>query len=68
MRDWFGWAGKILRVNLTKRTVNIEYLPENLARNFIGCRGINVKILYDEVGPEVEPFSPENKLIFGTGP
>ncbi len=67
-KEWFGWTGKILRVNLSTNKINVEDLPEDLARKFIGCRGINVKILYDEVGPEVSPFSPENKLIIGTGP
>jgi len=62
-----GWAGKILRVNLTKGTIKKEptekYFPE-----FLGGKGINTKVLWDEVGPEVDPFSPENRLIFGTGP
>jgi aldehyde:ferredoxin oxidoreductase len=66
--EWFGWSGKILRINLTKRKVTKQELPKERARNYIGGRGINVKILYDEVKPRTDPLGPENLLIFGTGP
>jgi aldehyde:ferredoxin oxidoreductase len=62
-----GYAGKIVRINLSTREVREEALPEGLALSFIGGRGINSKILYDEVEPEMEPLSPANCLIFGTG-
>jgi aldehyde:ferredoxin oxidoreductase len=64
----YGWKGKILRVDLAKKKFTKEDLPEEWGEKFIGCRGINALILYNEVGPEVDPFSPDNKLIFGTGP
>ena len=64
----FGWAGTILRIDLSKNKVIKQPLPKELAINFIGGAGINAKILYDEVGPKVGPFHPENRLIFGFGP
>jgi aldehyde:ferredoxin oxidoreductase len=64
----YGWKGKILRVDLAQKKVVKEELPEEWLRKYMGCRGINTIILYNEVGPDVAPFSPENKLIFGTGP
>lgn len=64
----YGWKGKILRVDLAKKKIAKENLPEEWTRKYMGCRGINDIILYNEVGPEVDPFSPGNKLIFGTGP
>jgi aldehyde:ferredoxin oxidoreductase len=64
----YGWKGRILRVDLAKRKTVKEELPEDWMKKYVGCRGINDIILYDEVGPDVDPFSPENKLIFGTGP
>ena len=64
----FGWAGKILRVDLTKGHSIKEETPDYLIRDFLGGAGINAKILYDEVGPNVDPFDPENRLIFGAGP
>jgi aldehyde:ferredoxin oxidoreductase len=39
-----------------------------MAISYLGGRGFGARILYDEVGPSVEPFSPENLLILATGP
>ncbi|MFC1912404.1 aldehyde ferredoxin oxidoreductase family protein [Chloroflexota bacterium] len=59
--------GTILRVNLGTGKIVKEPLSEYLMQNYIGGRGINVRILYDEVSPGTEPLSPHNVLIFGTG-
>lgn len=63
-----GWMGTILRVDLSKRQTLKEPLTVDLARNFVGGRGINSKILYDETSSHTEPLSPDNRLIVGTGP
>jgi len=63
-----GWAGRILRVNLSKGDSSVENLDKDLAFKFIGGRGLASKFLFDEVDPKVDPLSPENKLIFATGP
>ncbi len=65
---WYGWKGKILRINLSNGKISRQELPKEWTRDFIGCRGINSKILYDELRPGIAAFGPENKLIFGTGP
>lgn len=62
------YAGKYLRVNLTTGTISTEKLDIDLAGKFLGGRGLGTKILCDEVDPHVDPLSPENKLIFATGP
>ncbi|ACS90065.1 aldehyde ferredoxin oxidoreductase family protein [Thermococcus sibiricus] len=64
----FGYMGKILRVNLTTGEIKVEELKEEDAKNFIGGRGFASKFLLEEIDPKVDPFSPENKLIFATGP
>ena len=63
-----GWAGNILRIDLTTGNCYIETLALDLARAFIGGRGLASKLLFDEVDPKVDPLSHENKLIFATGP
>jgi len=63
----YGWMGTILHVDLTSGKIEKETLSDRLRFNYIGGRGINSRILYDSVGPEVDPLSPENVLIFGTG-
>ena len=59
---------KIARINLTTGEIKVEKLDLELAHKFIGGRGLGTKILYDEGVATVEPLSPENKLIYITGP
>jgi aldehyde:ferredoxin oxidoreductase len=63
-----GYMGNILRVDLTTGKVKTEPLPEELAKLYIGGRGLGAKILYDEVRGGVDPLLPANKLIFANGP
>ncbi len=63
-----GYMGKVLRVDLSTEKVSEEEVKEDIARAFIGGRGYGAKIIYDEVGPDVDPLGPENRLIFATGP
>jgi len=67
-KTMYGWAGTILRVDLSSGTMERQPLEENLCNHFVGGRGISAKILFDEVGPEIEPLSPHNRLIFSCGP
>ncbi|MEM3578741.1 MAG: aldehyde ferredoxin oxidoreductase family protein [Candidatus Bathyarchaeia archaeon] len=63
-----GWTGKLLRINLSKNKVEKIKLEKNLALSYIGGRGINIKLLYDELKPNTDAFSPSNPLILGAGP
>ena len=63
-----GYAGKLLRVNLADGTWRDEHLTNELAELYIGGAGMAARILYDELKPGIDPFSPENKVIFLTGP
>src|SRR5450759_618589 len=62
------WAKKVLRVNLTKGTCATEALNMKWAAEYLGQRGIATKYYVEEVSPKVDPLSPENKIIFATGP
>ncbi len=62
------WAGKILRVNLTAGTVTSEPLNMQWAESYLGSRGLGSKYLTSEVNPKVDPLSPDNKIIWATGP
>ncbi|WP_287586641.1 aldehyde ferredoxin oxidoreductase N-terminal domain-containing protein, partial [Candidatus Borrarchaeum sp.] len=64
----FGYAGKILRVNLTNNEITEEPLQEDFAKEWIGGKGFGTYLLYKEVGKDVEPLSPDNKLIITVGP
>ncbi len=65
---WFGWKGKILRIDLSKGNIIKQNLSKELARSYIGGRGINAKILYDELKAGIDPLSANNILVFSTGP
>lgn len=64
----YGWNGKMLRINLSTKQVSIERPQPDRYRKFLGGRGLGCLYLWEEVGPEVQPLSAENKLIFMTGP
>jgi len=64
----FGWTGTILRIDLTKGTVNREATELKLAHEYVGARGLGVRIISDEVDPKADPLGPDNKLIFAPGP
>jgi len=64
----YGWHGKLLRINLTTREVTSEDIDPQVCKDYIGGRGVAMRYMYDEVDPMVDPLSPENKLIFATGP
>lgn len=64
-----GYIGKILRVDVTAKRSNPEPLPdEKVLRAFLGGYGLAVWYLYKELAPEVDPLSPENKLVMMNGP
>ena len=63
-----GWAGKILDINLSTGAIHTLPLDMEMARLFLGGRGLGARLLWDLVGPEVEPLSAQNVLIFATGP
>lgn len=63
-----GIWGKLLRVDLKKREIKVESIPELLIKNYIGGSGLATKYLYDEVPAKTDPLSPENKILFATGP
>jgi len=63
-----GYAGGILRVNLTTGEIIKEEVDEKVAWKFLGGTGYAAKILWDELRPGVNPLSPENKFLITTGP
>jgi aldehyde:ferredoxin oxidoreductase len=61
------YADKLLRVNLTDGAAEVDFIPEEMRRDFLGARGFGTKYLYDELAPGIEPLSPANKLLLSTG-
>ena len=63
----YGWAGKILRVNLTTGEITTEP-TKPYERDYIGGMGLANKLLFDDVPSGTDPYAPENELIFAVGP
>ncbi len=62
------WTKNVLRVNLETGTCSTEPLNQTWAQDYLGQRGLATKYLVSEIDPKVDPLSPQNKLIFVTGP
>ncbi|MFC1934859.1 aldehyde ferredoxin oxidoreductase family protein [Chloroflexota bacterium] len=60
--------GKLLDVDLSTGKIEKKDIDPQFARKFIGGMGFSLKILYDEVGPDIDPLSPDNILVFANGP
>ena len=63
----YGYAGKVLMVDLSTETIRTEPLDMGIAEKFIGGRGLGDAILYKQLKPGVDPLSPENILVLTTG-
>lgn len=63
-----GYQGTILRVDLSRGTLQDEPLNLTYARDFIGGSGLAARYLYDMVDDQTDPLGPDNPLIFMTGP
>jgi len=59
---------KILRVSLTDNNIVEQPLEKDLVSEYLGGRGLGVKMLFDGLAPNTDPLSPENILIFAVGP
>jgi aldehyde:ferredoxin oxidoreductase len=68
MERLYGYAGKLLRVDLTSERITDEILDEETARKYLGGTGIGAKYLYDEVPASVEWSDERNRIIMATGP
>jgi len=63
----YAYTGKILYVDLTARKHRTETFDEDFAKTFIGGTGFGVKMLIDNLKPGIDPFDPENLLIYSVG-
>ena len=63
-----GYMGKILRIDLSSKSFEIQNLKEDLALNYLGGEGLGARILWDDLKPGIDPFDPSNELIITSGP
>jgi len=63
-----GYMGRFLEVNLSEDLVKEHNLDVKLAEKYIGGKGLGARILYDSLSAEIDPLSPDNIILFMTGP
>ncbi|MHA1195911.1 MAG: aldehyde ferredoxin oxidoreductase N-terminal domain-containing protein, partial [Promethearchaeota archaeon] len=63
-----GFIGKLLVVDISQNRVSEEPLNEEYASNFLGGAGYCVRYLFDHLDKNTDPLSPDNILMFMTGP
>ncbi|MGB9023076.1 MAG: aldehyde ferredoxin oxidoreductase family protein [Candidatus Bathyarchaeia archaeon] len=63
-----GWMGKVLRIELSRKKTSSQPLTKEQTELFLGGRGLGVDILFRELPRGTNPLSPENKMVFATGP
>jgi len=61
------FSAQCAKIDLTHREVKIEDLPEEILKRYLGGRGMNMYLLSKKFYPKIDPLSPENPFIFGTG-
>ena len=63
-----GWSGRYLYVDLSNKKFHYVGIPADVLKDFIGGRGLAVKLLWDLNPVGVDPLSPGNHLILAVGP
>ena len=67
----YGYTGKLAEVDLADGQITTIKPDEEVLRQYVGGRGLAVKILWDRLGDRwrsVDPLGPENLLLALTGP
>ncbi len=64
----FIYSPKMLCVDLTSGEHRVESVPPSVVEQYVGGRGVNAKLLYDRVDPEIGGLNPSNVIVFGAGP
>ena len=65
---YYGYAGRILYVDLTSGQIRTDRLDMEMANKFLGGCGIGERLLYDLLEPGTDPLSPENPIVISAGP
>jgi aldehyde:ferredoxin oxidoreductase len=63
-----GINNRILDIDLNKEKISITSISDDLSINFLGGRGLGIKLLSERLVPNINPLDKENILIFASGP
>ncbi len=63
----YGYTGKILKVDLSTRRIEVEVREDAFYRRYLGGRALVAFYLLTEMAAGVDPLGPDNLLIFAPG-
>ena len=63
----FGYNGKVLHVDLSSGDFDVEDIYEEFYRTYMGGSGLIGYYLVKMLKPGIDPFSPDNVLVFAPG-
>jgi len=61
------WFHRLLRIDLTRQTAEVEDIPAEVTAAFVGGKGLGSYYLYREIAPQVDPLGPQNKVFLAPG-
>src|SRR5215510_14204785 len=64
----YGFHGRLLHIDLSTGHSSWADVEESRLRAFLGGIGLGTSLLYEYAPPGIDPFSPENPLIFASAP
>jgi aldehyde:ferredoxin oxidoreductase len=63
-----GFFNRLLRIDLSNKKTTVEPIPESILQSHLGGKGLGSFLLLKENSSHIDPFSPQNRLIFTLGP
>jgi aldehyde:ferredoxin oxidoreductase len=63
-----GYVGKYLDVDLETGRIDKFNLPEEVLRTWVGCSGLGLHLLAQEITPDLESTDPRTPMFIMTGP
>ena len=64
----FGYCGRIMTIDVTDSSFQIDTYDEAFARAYLGGNGFAARTLYDRLSPGIDPFDRTNAVVFAVGP
>ena len=64
----YGFYGRILKIDVSRKSYTIEHVEEMAYDQYLGGKGLASYLLLELNPPGIDPFHPDNRIIFATGP
>lgn len=59
---------RLFHIDLTTKTIKKREINSSLIGQFLGGRGLGVRLYFDYASPEIDPFDVKSPIFFLTGP